>query len=223
MSNTHYPHKITLESHEITPFEVIAQPDRITCGPTSVTMVLRRYGKNVTLDEVRKHTKTDWITIKGQKVGLTSPDFIVIAMKEFGVPVTLKSNCNLGDIRYFVSNNRPPIIIVRTAKYLSHYVVVIGYNKNSFILADPCGERWEIKNEVLNSCWGFMTDTNGEAVSGSCPLCFGTGNILGVNLSPLTFCELCNGTGKMIDLTALIHIWADVYPNTMIIPREACQ
>lgn len=218
-----YQPKTDVESYEIQPFSIITQPDSISCGPVSATMVLQKYGKNVTLEEVRKITKTDWITIRGQKIGTTLPDFLMKSMNNFGVQVTKKSNCTLNDLKYYISQNRPPIIIVRTKKFTSHYVVVIGYNKDNFILANPNGEKEEIKNDILYSAWSFTTDKEGNPVIGTCPLCFGTGNILGINLNPLTFCELCNGTGKMLDITALVHIWADVYPNTMIIPKEPCK
>lgn len=210
-------HQTSLEFHEIKPFEVLKQPDHITCGPTSVTMVLKQYGKNVKIEEVRKATKTDWITVNGNKIGTTSPDFIVEAMKGFGVSATRRIG-TLDELRYYVSCNRPPIIITRTGKYLLHYVVVIGFNKDNFILADPCGERYEIKNEVLLSAWSFTTDMLGNPVSSSCPLCFGSGNVLGIQFNPITFCELCNGTGRMMDWVVLGLIWADVYPNTMIVP-----
>jgi hypothetical protein len=48
------------ESYEIQGIDFLIQPDEITCGPTSATMLLNRYGKHVTVHDVEGKTKTQW-------------------------------------------------------------------------------------------------------------------------------------------------------------------
>ena len=72
-------------SFQIHAFPLLKQPDHITCGPTSATMLLNYYGCDLTIDEVKKRTKTQWIAYKGESIGMTSPDLILHALNHFNI------------------------------------------------------------------------------------------------------------------------------------------
>ncbi len=158
-----YPKHVQFsESHEVGGFVLIQQPDHITCGPTSTTMLLNRYGVKVTLDEVRVVTKTTWFKWNGKDVGTTSPDFIELALRKFGVPARLRAS-NMDNLRWYIDHDRPPIILLRSGPMMFHYVVATGYNKEFIIIADPgWGERREIPIENFKTAWNFTTDMEGE-------------------------------------------------------------
>ena len=145
-------------------FEYLVQPNDITCGPTSVTMLLRRYGIKVSIDEVEAKTKTQWFWYDGQAVGMTSPEYIPIALKFFGVRATLKRGY-LDRLKYYVAQDKPCVVLLRSGDYLWHYVVVIGYDKQSVFVADPgSGQCEQINNQAFEGAWGFTTDMRGEPV-----------------------------------------------------------
>jgi predicted double-glycine peptidase len=149
-------------SHTIQNFPTAQQPDGITCGPTSTTMVLQYYGKDVTLDQVKALTKTHWYGGSGKEVGMTSPDYIVRALKQYGFKAKLK-NDNLDEVRYEISQNRPVIVLVRSGKNTWHYMVAIGYNEDKFVFSDPgFGQYLHIENKHFELAWNHDGNCYGE-------------------------------------------------------------
>lgn len=212
-------HYVYPENYEIKNFHYLRQPDGITCGPTSVTMVLNRYGKAVTLDEVKKSTKTEWITYKGEPIGMTSPEYIPVALTHFG----LYSKSLRGDVtrlKYFVAKNRPPIVLLRSGSKTWHWVVVIGYTQDTIILADPGSGRREMRLIHFQSAWDFQTDMGGRPMSVKCTACKGTGRWLDQIFGPFSHCECCGGTGHGFDSLLLLLQAAEVYPRTMVVPKK---
>lgn len=124
--------------HRINNFPTAQQPDSITCGPTSAAMVLRHYGHESTVDEVKELTKTHWYGTPGNEVGMTAPDYITTALNKFGLKARLK-NDDLEEVKFEVSQNRPVIVLVRSGKKTWHYMVAIGYNEKEMIFSDPGG------------------------------------------------------------------------------------
>lgn len=206
------------ESHEVTDFPLIEQPDQITCGPTSATMLLRKYGKNVTVEEVKDQTKTQWFTHNDEPIGMTSPEYIAVAMNHFGV----KSQMMRGDInqlKHYVSQNRPTIVLLRSGKQYWHYVVVVGFDKENIIIADPgWGKRRVLPLEYFLGAWNFTTDMEGLSTASTCPTCDGSGSWTKWELGPLATCPTCDGSGNVPDVLALLLKSAEVHPRTMIVP-----
>lgn len=200
-------------------FQPIEQPDGITCGPTSVLMVLQRYGEDVTLDEVKAQTKTEWFEHNGESIGMTAPDYIPQALSHFGVPAKMKAG-NMDRLKHYVSQDRPVIVLLRSSKTTWHYVVAVGYNEDSVMLADPGPGKFKaLKNEWFMGAWSFETDMRGKSAVADCALCKGTGEMVS-NFGPLSECQLCLGTGKASDvLVTLLHA-AEVKPMTMIVPQR---
>lgn len=219
--SNHWTHTPSVTTFEIRGFEFIPQPDDITCGPTSTLMVLRRFGKHPKFDQIEEQTKTKWFVHDGNPVGMTSPDLIAVAMKHFGVRARLE-HLTFDGLRYHVSLKRPVIVLLRSGKTTWHYVVVIGFDPEKIIIADPgSGTRRQINIKSFCSAWNFSTDMEGNSVFDLCPLCNGTGHWLSWNLGPLSQCVLCNGTGRQIDLLGAMIRAADIYPNSAIVPEQS--
>ena len=214
--NYSYSHPDSFEI--VTWSNFIEQPDGITCGPTSALMVLKEYGKDVTLDDVKSQTKTEWIQYDGKPVGMTSPDYIPVALSHYGVPSKILKG-DMNRLRYFVSKKRPVIVLLRSSKQGWHYVVVIGYTESEIITADPGpGKRKKIENSDFLRAWDFTHDMYGRNTQDDCKTCEGTGKWLN-NFGPLDHCEMCDGTGKSLDYLVILLRLVEVHPRTMIVPR----
>jgi hypothetical protein len=210
-----YPSNFQIEN-----FSVFTQPDSITCGPTSVLMVLRKYGIDTTIDAVKKETLTEWFSYDGNHFGMTSPDYIPIALKNFGVPSKLIFG-DLAKLKHYVSQNKPIIVLVRSGKNIWHYIVVIGYDRESLTIADPgFGLVYKVPEKMFLESWAFNSTINGKQVVEDCTVCKGSGHWTKYNLGPLSYCEICNGTGKQTDFMGNLVRNAEVYPFTMFIPDD---
>lgn len=209
------------EVFEIVFDTLIKQPDLITCGPASTTMVLNCYGVNVKFDEVKDKTKTEWFYYDNKPIGMTSPEFITSTMNFFIVPAKLKRG-SLDELKYFVSSNRPVIVLLRTGQTTWHYVVVVGYTKEIMIIANPFSGKIEKMNlQHFVSSWEFTTDMSGISTVIQCGLCKGSGKITDVNAGPFSSCPLCVGTGALPDILVSLLKSAGVYPKTMIVPLKS--
>jgi hypothetical protein len=202
------------DHNELENFSIIEQPDNLTCGPTSVAMVLKYYGKPHEIDDIRKQTKTDlWTTKDGKKLGGTQPLLIKVALIHYGVP-TKMGHGNLDKLKYYIDQGIPVIVLVRSDKFLMHFVVVIGYTQKEIIIADPDGQREVLDNDKFKGCWSFKTDMDGIDPHTTCPACKGKGYI-GIRI--IGKCDLCAGTGKIDTMAELLTIF-ETRENTMIMP-----
>lgn len=139
----------------------LKQPDHITCGPTSAAMILNHYGKISNIDEIKKFSKTVWLKYNSQDIGMTSPDYLPIAMFQCGLPSVLKYG-NLHVLKHYVSQNKPCIVLVRSGEALWHYIVVYGFNQEKMMIADPGGGiLYEMNEETFIGCWSWSTDMRG--------------------------------------------------------------
>jgi len=178
-------------------------------------MLLNWYGHEPSLGEVESHTKTRWFNAGGEGFGMTVPGYVQSALTEMGVKSTLR-NGSLGNLKHYVSCGRLPIVLLRSSTSTWHYVVVIGYDEDVIICADPgYGRRLRIPVANFLSSWEFKTDMRGNKSGIKCPLCGGTGRYeLGMS------CDLCN-RDKIIDPLLTLLSDAGVSPRTMIVPDHA--
>lgn len=124
-------------------------------------MQLASYGKNIDVSEIRRKTRTEWIKVFGTPVGMTDPLSMMWVANSYGLRSRLLSG-DLTRLKYFVARRRPVIILVRNGELLWHYVVVVGYDMESFYIADPATGREETIPEInLLSSWAFYTDLSG--------------------------------------------------------------
>lgn len=206
---------------EIQPFDLLRQPDSITCGPTSATMVLRYYGIKVELDAVKRSTKTEWLTIRGKSVGTTAPDLILQAFKRFQLPAHMYTGTAPQFLLKWVSEGRPCVVLLRSGPLRWHYVVVVGYTRKTVIIANPGGGiREEMPTKTFLDAWSFEADMNGDKVKPKCPICDGIGHIGRWNLGPLNSCDVCSGTGSIPDMAKVALRWLEISPFTAIIPDQ---
>lgn len=139
----------------------LKQPDDITCGPTSAAMILNHYGKRVSPDEVKKFSQTVWFTQKGKDIGMTSPDYLPVAMVEFGLSTTMRYG-NLDVLKHYIAQNKPCIVLVRSGEKLWHYIVVYGFTPEKLKIADPGrGNLYEMNEKTFIGCWSWETDMRG--------------------------------------------------------------
>lgn len=149
-------------SHHIDFSPILKQPDGITCGPTSCAMLLQYYGKDVSIEDAAKNAKTEWFKYGEKSVGMTSPDFVERTVKDFGVPAKLQRS-NIGHLKYYVSQNRPTIVLVRSGLNTWHYVVVVGYDEQKITLADPgYGKERIVALDIFMKAWSFTGDLRGN-------------------------------------------------------------
>jgi len=196
----------------------LQQPDGITCGPTSATMLLLHLGHTASIDAVKAETKTEWIRWEGKPIGMTSPEFIPKALDRFGVSAFMVQG-TLSQLKHYVGQGQPCIVLLRSGTYTWHYVVVIGYDEQSIVIADPgCGCRRVLAREDFLGSWSFITDMRGEKASVQCKICNGTGQ-WAEGFGPLSRCEICGGTGEVTGVLNGLLKTAEVYPYTMVVPR----
>jgi len=202
-------------THNIHEFEkyILTQPDHITCGPTSVTMLLRYYSKNVTLDEVKKETFTEWFRFKdGTNFGMTAPDALRVALHKFGVESRVCRG-NISQIKKFISEGKPVIVLVRSSNTTWHYFVVFGYDEKDIRIGDPnLGLSRHMPIPTFLNCWKFSHDMIGNKCNFECPVCDGSGKYFNI-----LQCDLCSGKG-VIDPMVLALRAADIHSYTMIVP-----
>ena len=144
----------------------LKQPDGITCGPTSCAMVINWYGKEATVQSCKAQARSKWFEYNGAEVGMTLPDYITFCLRSHGIPAKLESG-NIHKLKYYVSEKRPPIVLLRSGDRYWHYVVVTGYGENKIVIADPGGgRREEMDEKIFLGSWDFSCDMQGKEVAG---------------------------------------------------------
>jgi|GEM_PF-5757080 len=130
------------------------------CGTTSVTMVLRYYGKNVSIPQaVDFMGKSGYI---GCNVIGTSPSGFAALAKANGLTYKTVS-IDFNTLKSYVAGGKPIIAnvgnpgSVRTCKYTAHghYIVLAGWDapNNRFIINDPGGRA----TSRYNGTWDDLT------------------------------------------------------------------
>lgn len=204
-------------THRLDNFEkyIIAQPDGITCGPTSATMLLRYYSKDVTLDEVKKESLTEWIKFPdGTNFGMTAPDALRVALHKFGVKSRVRRG-HVGQLKQFISEGKPVIVLVRSSKTTWHYCVAYGYDETTIRLADPgSGIIRCMPISTFINCWKFTHDMHGDICSLECPACGGSGKYVNI-----LQCDVCSGKGTIDPLVLALRA-VDIHSYMMIVPDK---
>lgn len=181
-------------------------------------MVLAYYGKDISIEAIKEVAKTTWYKSKEAEIGMTAPDYVETAMNHFGVPSKLKTG-TINDLKAYVEQNRPPIVLLRSGRTTWHYVVVIGYTTTGIRIADPAGYEHTMENALFEAAWNFSGDMHNEELISPCAICGGTGKISGIP-GPLGKCDNCAGTGKGADLLVQLLNLADVKGHMIIVPKE---
>ena len=142
VANGYIPHKGGND------FIMMEQFDK-NCGPNSVQMLLYYYRKHKRLKDVWKAGGIRTVAFG------TSPSELRQALNESGVPAHWYSNRTLNDVRRYIKENRPPIMLLRLSNTGYHWVVAVGYDTrwDEFLIADPNGHFKWWTAEQLNAKW----------------------------------------------------------------------
>jgi len=134
----------------ITPFK---QSDSSRCGPACIRMVLDYYKIDVTEDEIANHC--GWTYEEGcDDVGIKK------AIEHYGLGCSIRNECDLDDIRYWVDHHIP-VIVDWFANGLDdfdmpngHSSVVVGIDQERIHLVDPwLGQKISIPLAEFERVW----------------------------------------------------------------------
>lgn len=210
----HYPSEYLTKN-----FPTFRQPDQISCGPTSLQMVLKHRGNPQPLSEIRKQTCTDLLVTENIELGGTTPEFMQIALDHYGIPCTMET-ANMERLKWQVSQGLTPVALVRSGYRFWHWVVVIGYNEKDIIIADPgSGAIESIPSEIFRNAWNFNSDIYGQNVVVKCPACNGDGQIEWLGI--FGRCDLCNGSGSLPDWWWKLVELGEMRGNILIVPKTS--
>jgi len=190
--------------------EYIRQPDGITCGPACADMVLRFYGRSVPFGAIEDDVLTS-AQYRGERIGFSTPGGVASGLRRNGVTCKVTR----GSLRYLrrqVSMDRPCVALLRSGRDMWHWVVVVGYTREGFWLADPfTGRREWISSENMDSSWGFKRDMDGEMVASRCFWCGGTGKKFYLP------CDVCLGGGLVDSYRSALRT-AGIHSYTIVVP-----
>ena len=142
IANGYIPHKGGND------FIMMEQFDK-NCGPNSVQMLLYYHRKHRRLKDIWKAGGIRTVAFG------TSPSELRQALNASGVPAHWYVNRTLDDVRRYIKNNRPPIMLLRLSNTGYHWVVAVGYDTrwDEFLIADPNGHFKWWTAEQLNANW----------------------------------------------------------------------
>ena len=142
IANGYIPHKGGND------FIMMEQFDK-NCGPNSVQMLLYYHRKHRRLKDVWKAGDIRTVTFG------TSPSELRQALNKSGVPAHWYTGKTLDDVRRYIRNNRPPILLLRISNTGYHWVVAVGYDTrwNEILIADPNGHFKWWNADQLNAKW----------------------------------------------------------------------
>lgn len=127
-------------------FPHYTQLDAMDCGPTSLRMIAKYYGRTYTLQSLREKS---FITREGVSMLGISDAAEAIGFRTSGVRITLeqlKTEAPLPCILHWNQN---------------HFVVCYDIRKDRFDIADPAAGRVTYKEDEFTRCW-YSTRVNGK-------------------------------------------------------------
>ena len=123
------------------------------------------YNLDVSVNDVKKITKTVWYNWSGRDVGMTSPNFMTYALKHFGFNSKMKYG-KIIDLKHTISNGKPCIVLVRSGEWNWHYVLTCGYDAEYIFFANPTtGEIEGLSTDEFYSAWSWNSDLRGRTCS----------------------------------------------------------
>ena len=131
-------------------FIIMEQFDK-NCGPNSVQMLLYYHRKHRRLKDIWKAASIQTVTFG------TSPIELRKALNELEVSAHWYTGQTLDDVRRYIRNNRPPILLLRLSNTGYHWVVAVGYDtrQNEILIADPKGQFAWWDAEQLDANWSL--------------------------------------------------------------------
>ncbi len=118
----------------------VKQKDQSDCGIACLLSIIRYYGGNATLEQLREHSGTD-------RVGTT-----LLGLMEAAKANGFDAKGYEADARCLMEHNQPSILHVQIDK-LEHYMVFFAYQNNSFTIGNPAEGIREYSSDELDSIW----------------------------------------------------------------------
>jgi ATP-binding cassette subfamily B protein len=127
-------------------FPLLQQLDQMDCGPTCLRMITKYYGRNYSLEEIRRKS---YITREGVSLLGISEAAEYLGFRTVGIKVPFEK---------FISEAPLPCIIHWNQ---NHFVVVYKISKSKIYLADPVGVRVAYSKEEFKKNWlSTISDNN---------------------------------------------------------------
>ncbi len=121
------------------------------CGPASLSAVLAYYGINIPKEIIADKVYNP--KLKGALI-TDLEDYV----KSLGIRAETKKG-SLEELKRLIDQKVPPIILVDLGRFfvsLPHYMVVVGYQEDSFVLHTGYEEGKVIKAKKLDKIWERM-------------------------------------------------------------------
>ena len=127
--------------------KIVLQHDERDCGASCLSMIAAHYKLFLPLSKLREITKTDntGTNLYGIVEGANKLGFYSEALS--GNPKDLLNGIAKGDIKF------PFIAHVVNESAMLHFVVVFGYNNDSFIIGDPGKGKLSVKVDSFLEQW----------------------------------------------------------------------
>ncbi len=125
--------------------------ERDFCGPASLSVVLKYYGKDVSQEEIAKEVYSP--KLKGALI----TDLRIYAQSQGFRAEVLQGD--LRDIEGYTDKGIPVIILVELGGWVRsvpHYMVVVGYDDEYFIVHTGYEANRRMKKEDLDKVWKRM-------------------------------------------------------------------
>jgi len=114
-----------------------AQQESKDCGPTCLKMILKYFGKYVSIDTITEYCLTN---IQG-----TSINNLINGAQKLKLAASAKK-IEIEDLKKI---NAPVILYVND----NHYLIVYGFKKKKFLIADPAIGKYKVNEDHLKLHW----------------------------------------------------------------------
>lgn len=140
-------------------FPLIQQSYNYDCGPTCIQMILKFNDIILSKTDIIKQINPDNIKEDG-----VHPKEIVNFLKKYNIKSKIRKNQTIEDLKHLIDDNKPVICVLQAygskmQNYKNnydngHYVILIGYDKNKLIFADPSSKDYVyLTYTQMNNRW----------------------------------------------------------------------
>lgn len=119
---------------------LVKQNDQSDCGVACLLSVIKYYGGNATLEQLREHSGTD-------RIGTT-----LLGLMEAASAIGFEPKGYEADSKSLIEHNQPTILHVQK-EGLEHYVVFFEYSNGIFTIGDPAEGVKEYSVLEVNELW----------------------------------------------------------------------
>ena len=126
-------------------YAIVRQHDRSDCGVACLLSLLRYYGGDGSLEQLRKQSGTG-------RQGTT-----LLGLYQAAQAAGFDAEGCEADIPALIEHGRPIILHVLAEGNLEHYVVCYGYEEGRFVIGDPAKGMVSLTEKELETIWRSRT------------------------------------------------------------------